>query len=1456
MQEVTWTALPNGVTGTGSGRRLRLSVFVSPRLTSEQPDARLPQDFADWPGCVQPGKISFTVQVQGAQPVAAGIVSPPPQPDLWKALFGPATAVHPPDDGPAVRGKPVYSTFPLSAVRDQVRRGHGQLAADNSALDLDRSRLRAAYQDVLAALEPADEAAGRRRHGAGLDHAGDLRQLHAEAALDVLRPAPDSDLSQRVAEATALAGGLAADAPGPVPVIAAGDGPAHAFASLVAFHHGPASSVRVAADSSPVIDFHKALTFLSEYPQLMRWLGLVIDVEVAAEALPQSTSGRPSPLLKVVPVFTPARGLVPHTPWTAYRWDGQFFEAATAPATGPSASSELVHGLLDLSHGGLFEVVGLDVDGAVFKILNALSSEVLRPAPATTSASDPVEVPALRSSGVTLARAGRAETLLNHMLATGANRDALARGADIVLFAEDLVRGYRIDVRDMRSGTWHSLHRRVGTYGFPAHAGGPVEKTIEDEGVVQPVVTRAALPDGSGPDPASPFHIHESLALWQNWSLAAPRPGRTITPDGAQRVTSRPQDGGPPVAVTFQAAAHSLPRLCFGASYQFRARTADLAGNGPSLSDADALVQYLGTTHQDPLLPGGDTWFTYRRLEPVSPPVLVPCERFGDGESESVLVIRSRSGQPAPQYAAELTRELAAAHPGDGAHYRGTCERHLVPPKVSLETAEAHGALDAGLAAPGGVRTTYTLARREKGSLNDTFVLDLGTGEPVPVPPSSDTNPVTGATVSRPSVETVLTGTTEAGPGGYAVHHEPQLQVPYLADPSAHGVALRGLPGLPTGGNEAGTLDAQGRLTFAPSPFTPDTLARLGGSTVHIGFTEAWPQRLPFRLRLADAATALPGSDAPPPSWDPQNRILTVYLAPAQQAGLSLSSSFSTRNDRTELQKFELWQWIVQNHHDHGREPSQEAVTVALQGCHRMITPFRTVTLVHAVEAPLAAPDLSGWRVLRSRGETFAYLGGAVHVHGASTAKIDLLATWTEYSDDGDPAAGPPQLTRQIFEVPIPLPGENAPTPSSAPGETVPLASYAPAPADTLTLQAPATVDPPPTQTYLSRHEFGDTRHRKVTYQALATSRFRECFPPAISDDPERISVRGNTVTRDVPSSERPAAPTVESVLPAFRWTRWTDPDGTRHSVRQGGIRVYLDRPWYSSGEGELLGVITSDPAHDPPPTLTPGFVTHWGLNPTFGAPGPTSTPRPSSFPGTLKGSNLSVGELESGQTVGVAGHNVAFDPVRQLWFCDIDTSTALGETYFPYVRLALARYQPCSVPGTELSRVVQTDYVGTAPRRTVTLTPVRGTPRAFDLLVEGACCVNTEWKGIPEVFYPDKLPETSRPRPLVDVYLDQQMPGTTDDLGWTALSSPEPDVAVTMGTQPAPAASGPLWHGRVNLPPESASQRIRIRIEENEFYTAATVTELVRDPFDGENESVDFKERAGRTVFAETIEL
>ena len=56
----------------------------------------------------------------------------------------------------------------------------------------------------------------------------------------------------------------------------------------------------------------------------------------------------------------------------------------------------------------------------------------------------------------------------------------------------------------------------------------------------------------------------------------------------------------------------------------------------------------------------------------------------------------------------------------------------------------------------------------------------------------------------------------------------------------------------------------------------------------------------------------------------------------------------------------------------------------------------------------------------------------------------------------------------------------------------------------------------------------------------------------------------------DILSSAQPEAPKVLYVIPTFKWE--TSPQG--HRRVGGGLRVYLDRPWYSSGDGEQLAVV------------------------------------------------------------------------------------------------------------------------------------------------------------------------------------------------------------------------------------------------------------------------------------------
>ncbi|GAA0345512.1 hypothetical protein [Streptomyces blastmyceticus] len=1435
-QTVIWTALPGGITGDPTDRRLRLSVFVSPRLEADQPESPLSGDFADWPSNLLPGRVTFSVQVPGAPPVDAKVVSQPPDSSLWAALFGNSTVKAPPNPDD-VGGQRVYSSYPMAALHAAIKQGHQQLAADNSALRLTDDRIRLAYPGVVQAAAPTEPRIARTAFTpANLASEVDiarLQALHIDAASSLLRADRTTDPAQRIADATAVAGRLAEIAPdAPTPVVADTGHPASPFAQALAFHSGNGQALPTTRQLStpPRFDFHETLTFLADYPPLMRLLGLVIDLEVPEGALPQSVSGQAQPQrLQVVPKFAQPIVAESHSPFTAYLLEGnRFFEAASAtpfaPAPGsasaPPAPTENVRGMLNLALDGAFEAIQLDVDGGALKVLGMVSALIGQNGTAASGAAA-TGVPALRTSGVTIARSGHAALLMNRMSAAKTANDSLAGGQEVTFFVEDLVRGYRFDVQDVASGTtWHSLHRRIGTYSLPQHAGGPTTLTFTDEGTVQPVVTRPPGPDGITPDPGAPFHIHESLLHWQGWSMAAPRPGKTVTDSGPDTVTSRPMADGVPLQATFQAEPGTLPRLRFGRRYRFRARAVDLAGNSLSVDEATELLDFFQhvVDQTPPVLPTAGTEFTYARYEPVSSPVLVPRERFNEGESLERLVIRSRSGTAAADYANALTGEIRAARPTAGTRYRGTSERHAVPPKSSQGMAETHGVFDASFGTGSGFGSTYELARRERGSIGDP-VLDETTGQPKLTP---DVDPLTGAQTWRPCVESVATGTTSSGEQGYVLHHEPQLKSPYLPDPLARGVALFGLPGLPVGGGPAGLPGADGSLAFAPSKLTPETLGVLGGSSVHIDFGENWPDRQPFRIQLADPGPVADPSappPAPPPSWDPQARVLTVFLRQAEQTTFQLSCYLSIEGNLSGLEQLGIWQWVVEQSQQAGQQLGPGEVETALQGGHRMITPFRTVKLVHATEAPLGQPKLNGDDLTtpREAGTTFAYIGGTLLVHGKSTAKVDLLASWSEQIDDID-ADGPVTAGRSahVFEIPVHLPGEDEPARDTGP-DTVPIAAYEPFPQDLITLQAPSP-DDESGRAYLSRHEFGDTKHRKVDYHAVATSRFREYFPSEVADDPRRITVTGNTVRRDILSSARPAAPAVVSVLPTQRWSRETQPDGTRVSRRTGGVRVYLKRPWFSSGDEELLGVLVTDGIQYPAPDVLAPYLTHYGEDPVFKS-GPIATfPSVTGFLNAVStDSGLILGELPEGPSASVAGHPVQFDPQRALWFCDIEVAGAPTETYCPFLRLALARYQPYSLPAQELSRVVQTDFVQLSPPRTVTVSPLPGNPDTFGITVDGPSYLGVDWS--PDESAIGAGPDDDGARehpvpPLIEVGIQQRIPGTQDDLGWRWFQGAGVRVDAA---QLAGAPGSPLWRGQVTLPTNRQPGQFRVVILENE---------------------------------------
>ncbi|HEX5414753.1 MAG TPA: hypothetical protein VFZ25_03745 [Chloroflexota bacterium] len=291
----------------------------------------------------------------------------------------------------------------------------------------------------------------------------------------------------------------------------------------------------------------------------------------------------------------------------------------------------------------------------------------------------------------------------------------------------------------------------------------------------------------------------------------------------------------------------------------------------------------------------------------------------------------------------------------------------------------------------------------------------------------------------------------------------------------------------------------------------------------------------------------------------------------------------------------------------------------------------------------------------------------------------------------------------------------------------------------------------------------------------------------------------------DVLNSARPAAPKVLYVIPTFTWTASGQPNGTNFpSPRKGnGLRIYLDRPWWSSGEGELLGVVLSGGGTPTPDNLKP-YVTQWGTDPVFRSVAVPNVPTLPAFKlATVLddgvSSQLSLDELP-GVPVQVAGHPVSYDPERRLWYCDLEIDA--GSSYFPFVRLALAQYQPTSVKDAHLSRVVLADFAQLTPGRTVSVVRNSTRPPSLDVTVSGLSYQQVTGTGGPsrvEVSFEQRWPDGD--------------PTTVGELAW----SPVPNLTTTP-LVPITLRGGTLWQATLALP--SSKNDLRLVIKEFELYS------------------------------------
>lgn len=1382
-QSFIWTALPNGYTPDRTA--LRLSVLLSPRLDPQDPVGNPRKlstffpDWEDWPQTLATARFDITYNGQTAS-VLANATTGTNHVDarlgladstVWKALFTGDLMVkgfaYKDLSNAAVLS---YDTVTIADMIEQLYRDLARTAVDRVPLvteiietegwrafvggvrDLDAS----AVNQHTGLRDPRIQFARLGRVGRSFASAAETLErfqlFHTPPATPISRHEPRQDDSR-------------------------------IDARWLEYQRTPLPKKE---DIAKQLDFHQIVAAMGSYPTLLRRLGLVVDLLLAPSGFTPSAGAD----LTVKVVFPPGTLQVPRTndagPATLARLTTTQFDAVPNPA----ADFPVKNRLLDLDPAQ-FHLLQFDVDGAGLKVMNFARSldrrfDVEARVDSVTRHEDEMGAPALRTAGLMLVQRKRG-TALAHRFTLNKGRNANLEGQfagatnTVSLHAEDLVRGYRIDIWDSMTGQWRSLCRRTAHYDLNDGAV-VVQPAPEEEATVRLAATRSS-DKTSNPNV---LYLHEALASWTGWSLAAPPPGRNIQPDDSVDKTHLESEAELPPGLKFKSSFSpvkgSLPRLRFGRSYWIRARAVDLAGNSlePQAEDFGA-EQPL--THARP----------YLRYEPVAAPVIAllsnsgTIEKPAEGESMARIAIRSFNDTPA----LNIVPTPQVAH------------RVAAPPRVSVRDAESHGKLDTS------------------GQVDSTLFHLLANVKDVD--PRLPTAAIRQAAIPMQGpLDSEAVNTT------FAVY-EAGRALTYLPDPLAHEVSVR--------------------------VFDHPNVADTDIITIPLYPSGDWPEAQPFTIEVYDDPLAAP-------YFDTATRQLRVPLPKGVRATIRLSMALPSEM----LPQMGVFDFLSAADKDAQR-------TRAETGQHWMLTPWTVVEAVHAVQRPLIMPEFTVLLVHdRDRGQTSARPLIFTTCSINSTDRLDLFGEWHEPLDEPttpDSKSGPVDRQRRdvAFQVKVTGPKQYADATKGLRAGGFP----------DHTISAPDVIgintsgDP---RLPVKAHELHDTRYRRIEYWFDATTKFREFLPGQLLttlQDGKRVPVETNikvTGARKaawIPNSAPPPAPKVLYVVPTFGWTREVDEHGTLSSWRRGGgLRVYLDRGWNASGYGEMLGVLlpptsfAGDPDDLPAGAPYKKYVTQWGNDPIWDspfvsgmaptrsdfplartAPDPTGAWLPPNAPDTEKdqrpGPFLVKGLYPPGfgrgvGQVDVAPHDVSYDPERQLWYCDIEIKA--GAAYFPFIRLALARYQPTSCTDAHLSNVVLADIMALTPDRWLNVTPATDA-RKMRVAVFGVSydesSAHHEATDAPAMSLIDPLsgqvqllrPAIVAERTIVEVWVERLDAQWGEDFGWQKVS----DVLIT---QRIPVPSGSTSYQAVGI--ESIFGRAisaTERVETHDLVSAKDVARL-----------------------------
>ena len=778
-----------------------------------------------------------------------------------------------------------------------------------------------------------------------------------------------------------------------------------------------------------------------------------------------------------------------------------------------------------------------------------------------------------------------------------------------------------------------------------------------------------------------------------------------------------------------------------------------LAETGPDLPDTDAWIQFAANYDivkgSLPRLRFGETYQMRARCVDLAgnsvaisagtpSDAKTPAGTFGRLEPISSPIVIRRNERPAPGVGDTATTiVMLSDYDIDDATVESQ-ERLIFPGRVGQDLCELHGEPKGG-ADPASYRV---LAARDARSPEDQWSVDAVTGEPL-------------------------------------AKGKRRQRVAYLSDPFI------------------------GRLRAYHHGEFQEHLADLAGR---------WPAVTSSRVEVI-AGRGLTETN-PLPTTE-----LRFFVEKADIWTVDLSFAPATG----EIGKFGLWHRLSTSEQDALRSTIEH-------GGHWMFSARQPIQLVHAVRRPLLAPRVEKWLHTREGDSTGITITTTLQADRRSTGQISLRARWTDLVDDvrlpgptpreGGAWLGRFTTSRDLNSLQYTVEAHRAELgDTKRHAATIDVEAFSSFSAYfteervvTVVARRPIIIDERgfADGTVVVRYGDNDTEAQpgidyEIDYTAGVLTRTKGGALKPGSDITVRYVPLPVSRKSDeyppfqvvLPNTATPPRPVVESLIPAFSRTR-ADQQNVTHDGRV--VRVYLERPWNITGDGESLAVLVE---------RSPNAVasaSRLGRDPIL-----TDTTDLASLSATAFTAAYETVTNHDG-VHDLALHEVVYDEASGRWFADIVVNT---NAYRPFLQLVVARYQADSIPGKQLGPKVMLEPLRLGVSRSVTVTP---NGDGYDVVVSGI-----EHAG---------MPAGEDAQNEVTVTLQQADPGIDDaDLRWLT------DLKV-VALQRTAEPGGTTWSGHLAVEQSSIPQRLVIEESEPAL-------------FGGQNPDL-----VGVVVYSEVVEL